>query len=137
MGFFDNIFKRGKAYSDKRTPKYACELNIEGEKYLLEEFDIDFSYDNSRRYVPVYAVFADKLSAGLDAWVTQSSRRKDGTVKFFENNEELDAGALFSMAFYDANCTGYRKNAEGEKVKTTLFLSAKRIKMLEEEVELK
>lgn len=136
MGFFSNIFKRGRAYSD-RNPKLACELIIEGQHYLLEEFDVDFSNDDGQRYVPMYAVFADKLSPELEAWITRSSHRRDGVVKFHKNNDIMEEGAVFTLVFYDAACVRYRKTTRGEKPLTTLVLTTKHIKLQEDEFEMK
>lgn len=133
MGFFDNIFKRGKAYSDKRNPKFACELTVEGQKYMLDEFDVDFDSDSGKRYIPMYAVFSEKLTPGLEAWIMQSSKRKDGTVKFYRNIDKFEEGAVFTLEFYNAACVRYQKAARADTPITTLVLAAKGIKILEQE----
>ncbi|GEM_PF-590471 len=133
MGFFDNIFKRGKAYSGKRNPILACELSIEGQRYLLEEFDMDFERSGSKRYVPFYAVFREKLSPELESWITRSSLRKDVTVKFYRNIDEMQEGALFTAVLYEAACIRYRKTTKGDDPLTTLVLAARGIRIGDEE----
>lgn len=133
MGFFDNIFKRGKAYSDKREPRYACELMVEGGRYLLDEFDMDFDCENSKRYIPMYAVFAEKLSPELETWIVKAGMRKNGTVKFYKNADEPDEGAVFTLEFYKAACIRYRKDTRGDNPATTLVLAAKGIKITDME----
>lgn len=137
MGFWDNIFKRGKAYEGKSAePKLACELFIEGERYLLDEFDMDFSTQGNDRYIPMYAVFGERLSPELEAWITRSSQRRDGVVKFFHNNDRMDEGAAFVLTFYGASCLRYRKSTRGNRPQTTLVLAAKGVKLDEQEFEM-
>ncbi len=132
MGFFDNIFRRGKAYTGKRNPMLACELSIEGERYLLEEFDMDFERGGSKRYVPFYAVFREKLSPELEAWITRSSQRKEVTVKFYRNIDEMQEGALFTVVLCEAACMRYRKTTRGDDPVTTLVLTARGIRIGDE-----
>lgn len=133
MGFFDNIFKRGKAYSNKQNPKFACELTVEGQKYMLDEFDMDFDSDSRKRYIPMYAVFTEKLSPELEAWIMKSSERKDGTVKFYRNIDKLEQGAVFTLVFYGAACMRYQKSTRADAPATTLVLAAKGVKLQEQE----
>lgn len=133
MGFFDNIFKRGKAYPDKREPQYACELEVDGKKYMLDEFDVDFDSESGKRYIPMYAVFAEKLSAELETWIMKSAGRKDGTVRFYRNSDQPEEGAVFTLTFYNAACVRYRKETRGESPSTTLVLAAKGIKIIDKE----
>lgn len=152
MGFFNKIFNRKqqantgqKDTSDKTAeekplpglrPGTVCELTVDGQKYMLDGFDLDFDRDGKGRYVPIYAVFADRLSPALESWVMRGDIRKDGQLRFYENTEKITGGAVFSMAFYNASCTGYRKTVKGEKSLTTLTLMTKRIKLLNEEYEM-
>jgi hypothetical protein len=131
MGFFDTIFRRGKAYSGSLNPGQACELTVGGEKYLLEEFDLDF--DNGKRYTSLYATFAEPLSPDLEAWITDSGKRRDGVVKFFRNGELSEKGAIFHLAFYDAVCVRCRKDTQGDTPLTTLVLAARGIRLLDDE----
>lgn len=133
MGFFNKIFNRGKVYSAKQNPKLACELSIDGGKYLLEEFDLDYDGDSEKRYVPLYVVFSDKLKPELETWITNSSKRKAGTVKFFRNTDALAESAVFTLAFYDAVCVRYQKSTRGDVPMTTLVLAARGIKILNQE----
>lgn len=136
MGFFDKIFNLGKAYSGTTAPKLACEMTIEGKKYMLEEFNLDFNTEESRRHIPMYAVFSGRIAPELDAWITRDTKRRDGVVKFFLNNDKLEQGAVFQVSFYNAVCLRYRKEAKGNVTLTTLVLSARRIKLQEEEIEM-
>ncbi|NDV64650.1 type VI secretion system tube protein TssD [Bacteroides sp. 224] len=134
MGFFSNIFNRGKAYTDKSiAPAHACEMEIDGKKHLLLEFDMDFSTATANRYIPMYAVFADKISPELESWITRSSKRKDGIIKFFRNSDNLSEGAVFTLSFSDAVCKSYKKSTRGDNPVTTLVLAAKHIKLQDEE----
>ena len=133
MGFFSNIFKRGKAYSGKNQPAYACEISIDAQKYLLQEFDVDLNKVNGDQCIPMYAVFTEKLSPELESWISYGSKRKNGTVKFFRNNDSLSEGALFTLSFSDAVCKRYRKTTRGEIPVTTLTLIAKNIKLQDED----
>lgn len=132
--FFDRIFKRGKAFYRTQNPLLACEMEIDGDKYLLEEFDLDYDGDNGKRYVPLCAVFPDKLPPELESWITNSTKRKDGVVKFYENEDSLEKGAVFSITFYGASCIRYQKTINGDKLLTTLFMAARGIKMLDQEL---
>lgn len=134
MGFFDRIFNRGKAYSAKQNPSLACELTIDGGKYLLEEFDMDYDGESDKRYVPLYAVFSDKLQPELEAWIANGGKRKEGTVKFFQNVDTLSEGAVFTLTFYDAACVRYRKTTRGDTTTTTLVVAARGIKILNQEI---
>ncbi len=137
MGFFDRIFNLGKPFSSgASTPRLACEMTIEGQKYLLEEFDMDFDTEESRRYIPMYVVFNGRIAPELEAWITQSTKRRDGIVKFFVNNEKMEQGAVFQFSFYDAVCLRYRKQSRGNVPLVTLTLAAQRIKLQEEEFEM-
>lgn len=133
MGFFSNIFKRGKAYTGKNQPAYACELSIDTDKYLLQEFDIELNMASGDQCVPMYAVFTEKLSPELESWINNSIKRKSGTVKFFRNNDKLSEGALFSLSFSGAVCKRYRKITRGENPATTLTFVAKQVTLLDEE----
>jgi len=133
MGFFANIFKKGKVYTDKIAPAYACEMEIDGQKHLLLEFDMDFSTATSDRYIPMYAVFADKIPSGLESWITRSSKKKDGVVKFFRNNDSLSEGAIFTLSFSGAVCKSYKKSTCSDNPVTTLVLTTKHIKLQDEE----
>ncbi len=113
----------------------ACELSIDADRYLLEEFDMDFDKGGNKRYVPFYAVFSEKLPPDLDSWITRSTRRKDLTVKFYRNIDEMQEGALFTLVFYDAACVRYRKAMRGDEPLTTLVMTARSVRMLEEEYE--
>lgn len=137
MGFFDWILNRNKGLPDKRDPNLACELEIGGKKYMLEEFDINFDSSSGDRYIPLYAVFGGDISPELESWITRSSKRMDGRVRFYLNNDKLDQGAIFSAAFYDAVCVKMRKSSLGETPLTTLVLSAKGIKLGNEEYRIK
>jgi hypothetical protein len=135
MGFWDNMFKLGKAYSGRREARLACELTVDGQKYMLEEFDMDFDRQSGRRYVSMYAVFGEKLSPELEAWITRNIR-KDGRVRFYRNSEQMEEGAVFDLLFHDAACVRYGKSAnDGGHPQTTLVLAARRIKLMNEEYE--
>lgn len=133
MGFFDSIFGRGKAYSDNRNPQLACELVIDGQKYLLEEFDLDFDESSGKRYVPMYAVFPGRPAPELERWINRSDIRKEGTVKFYRNSDKIDEGAEFTLSFYRAVCVRYHKEARGDVPVTTLVLAAQSIKLSDQE----
>lgn len=133
MGFFDNLFGRGKAYSANRRPRLACELTMDGNKYLLEEFDLDFEGSGEKRYIPLYAIFSDKLTPELESWINRSDIRKDGTVKFYRNNENIDEGARFTLTFYDAVCVRYQKETRGDCPVTMLVLAVQKIKLSDQE----
>ena len=133
MGFLDKIFNIGKAYAGNRSPKLACELTMEGQKYLLEAFDLDFDAKSERRYVPMYITFLDRLAPELESWITRSDKRRDGRVKFYRNVESPEEGAVFTLTFHDAVCVRYRKTAQGDEPATTLVLAAKGIKLMEQE----
>lgn len=138
MGFFSRIFNLGKPYSSgSSTPRLACEMTIEGGKYLLEEFDVDFDTESSRRYIPMYAVFSGRIAPELEAWITLGTKRRDGVVKFFVNNEKLEQGAVFQVSFHEAVCLRYRKQAKGNVPLTTLTLAAKRIQLQDSEFEMR
>jgi hypothetical protein len=131
MGFFDNIFRRGRAYGGSRTPALACELTMEGEKYLLDAFDLDLN-TTDRRYVSLYATFVDRLSPALESWITNAGKRKDGVVKFYRNVDTLSEGALFSLSFHDAVCVRYNKTAHGDESLATLVMAAQKIRVMDE-----
>jgi hypothetical protein len=134
MGFLDKIFGVGKAYSNGRNPRLACELTMDGEKFMLEEFDINFEmYHSEKQYVPLYATFLDKLSPELESWITRGYKRMDGYVRFFNNTENPDEGAVFSLSFYEAVCVRCHKFTRGEEPATTLVMAAKKIKLMEQE----
>ncbi len=133
MGFFSNIFKRGKAYSGKHQPAYACEISIDSHKYLLQEFDVELDMESIYRCFSMYAVFSEKLSSELESWISHSTKQKNGTVKFYRNNDKLSEGALFTLSFSDAVCKRYRKTTRGEIPVTTLTIIAKNIKLEDED----
>ncbi|MDR2978854.1 MAG: hypothetical protein LBV02_00180 [Bacteroidales bacterium] len=136
MGFWDNILKLGKAYSGKREARLACELTVDGQQYMLEEFDMNFDHQSVQRYISMYAVFGEKLSPELEAWISRSSQRKDGRVRFYRNSEQLEEGAVFDLMFHDTVCIRYSKSAyDNGHPQTTLVLAAKRIKLMNEEYE--
>lgn len=132
--FFDRIFGGGRVYTQKQTPALACELTIGGSKYLLEEFDIDVDIDDNKRYVPLYAVFADKLEPELDVWITNESKRMDGMIKFYKNEGKLEEGAVFTIKFDGASCIRYQKTTNADIPLTTLVLAAKAVKILDQEL---
>ena len=114
-------------------PKYACEMEVEGQKYMLLEFDIDFSTATNNRYIPLYAMFAEKISPELESWITRSSKRKSGIVKFFKNNKKMDEGAVFFLSFSDALCKQYKKTTQNGNPVTILTMITKHIKLHDEE----
>lgn len=146
MGFLNRIFKLGKPYtsgagsasssgsgSGVSVPDLACEMTIEGKKYLLEEFDVDFNTEESRRYIPMYAVFSERIAPELESWIMRDAKRRDGVVKFFANNDKFDGGAVFHLSFHDAVCLRCRKHTRGGVPFTTLVLAARRIKLQDQE----
>jgi hypothetical protein len=142
MGFFGRLFKLGKPYasgsgSGSSVPNLACEMTIEGKKYLLEEFDVDFSTEDNRRYIPMYAVFSERIAPELESWIMRDSKRCDGVVKFFRNTDKAEDGAVFHLSFYGAVCRRYRKHTRGGVPLTTLVLAARRIRLQEQEFEMR
>jgi len=140
MGFFDRILKRGKAYGERRNPALACELTLCGERYLLEEFDLDLEKETGRRYLPISLIFSGQIAPELERWIVRSSERKEGMVRFYRNKydekgSKLDEGARHTLRFYEASCIGLRREVRGETTTTTLMLSAKRISFGDEEYE--
>jgi len=138
MGFLDRIFKTGKAYEDKREPRLVCELSICGERYLLDSFDIELDREKDKRYLPISAVFSGRIAPELEGWIVRSSERRDGMLRFYRNkydekNRKADEGAVFDVRFYEALCIGIRREQRGATTTTTLLLSAKRIRVGDEE----
>jgi len=150
MGFLSRIFNVGKPYASgagsrwsagQRSgsgaglsiPDLACEMTIEGKKYLLEEFDVDFSTEGSRRYIPMYAVFGERIAPELESWIMREGKRRDGVVKFFRNTDKAEEGAVFHLSFHDAVCLRCRKHTRGGVPLTTLVLAARRLRLQEQE----
>jgi len=134
MGFFSNIFNIGKAHiANNINPNYVCEIIIDGQKHTLLEFDINFSTLGDQRHISMYAVFDEKISPELESWITRSSERKNGTVKFFLNKRELNRDALFTLSFSNAVCTRYKKITKGKLPVTILVMATKHVRLQDEE----
>lgn len=152
MGFLDNIFRKKKVTEEHSNkveektfskpavtaikPDLVCELTIDGNKYILAKLEADFDRSRQEKYIPIHMTFTEMLAPELESWITRSSMRKDGYVKFYLNSDKMREGAVFSMAFHNASCIGYSKNIEGDITKTTLEITAKGIELLREEYEM-
>lgn len=152
MGLWDNIFKRKKTdgqvvgfpqeggiIPERPVEKkniaagLVCELTMDGDKYMLKKLDVDFDRSERKKYVPVYMEFIDRPSPGMESWITRSSIRKDGCVRFFQNSEKMNEGAVFTMAFYNASCVGWSKVIKDGVPSAVLKLAVKRLELAREE----
>lgn len=114
MGFFDRLFKGKGVFEGNRNPNMVCEMTLCGEKYILNEFDINYTVgDRDKEYFEAYIAFSDPINAQTESWITRDSRKESGIVKFYRNDDSIAEGALFEIQFKDASCVNYRNSIDG------------------------
>lgn len=147
MGFFEKL-KLGRLFSGKQeAPKLIVDFIFRDNRYIIEEFDIEFKQDLDRKNKPdgevyggiITATLADEPDNWINIWMINSSERSDGQFRFLKNETKIDEGAQFNIFFEDAICIGYKKviNTMGNGLLTTLIISARIIKFGNQEFEKK
>lgn len=134
MGFWNKIFG-GKVFEDKRAPTMVCTMQLCGAEYILSEFDMNFDReDSSAEYIAAYAVFEEPINSSVESWITNSSRKESGNVRFYRNSDAMNEGALLEILFKDAACTRFRCRLIDGKELTTVTMAIPRITIAGEEL---
>lgn len=137
MGFFDRLFKGKGVFDGNRNPNMVCEMTLCGQKYILSEFDINYAVgDSDKECFEAYFVFSDPINAETESWITRSSRKETGVVKFYRNDDSIAEGALFELKFKDASCVHYRNSINGNQVVKMITITIPHIYMGGEEFEI-
>lgn len=144
MGFFDKI-RSGRLFFGKKEPSMVVQFHFKGLKYIVEEFDMDFSQDVDIKGRPdslpygglITITISDVPCESINSWIMNSCQKQDGEFRFLMNDGMIKEGALLQIGFKDAYCIDYQKimNPQGAGVLTTLAISPRIIKIGNEEFE--
>jgi len=145
MGFFDRI-RKGKLFAGKKElPTFVVRFLFRGKTYILEEFDLDFKQDINDKNRPDGEVYGGLITLTiseppgewLTAWMMNSFEKHDGEFHFFINSEKIMEGAAMQLSFKDAYCISYQQtmNPKGAGLLTTLIISPRTVKIMNEEFE--
>lgn len=145
MGFFDR-FRSGKLFfGNSKMPSLVVAFIFKGRRYILEEFDLEFSQDVDSRSRPdsdvkgglITLTLSDPPGSDLTKWMMNDLERQSGEFRFFANKAKIDEGSLLDISFNDAYCISYQKVIVpgGSGVLTTLILSAHRLQIGEDTYE--
>lgn len=133
MGLFDR-FRSGKLFFGSSTlPAIVVAFIFNGKRYILEEFDLEFSQDVDRKNRPDSDVkgglftltISEPPGSDLTKWMMSNFERQSGEFRFFVNRDKINEGSLLDIVFKDAYCISYQKTVvpNGFGVLTTLIIS--------------
>ncbi len=131
MGFWNRLFSGQKSFFEGSSPNMVCELTLCGEQYILNEFDIKLERGNE--YFSAYAVFSEDISSRVEIWITNSTRKESGVVKFYKNIDSMTEGSLFEILFYDASCISFKSHTSSREPIKTVVMTLPRLKIAGEE----
>lgn len=135
MGFFDRLFSSKGIFDGNRNPILVCELTLCGQKYILSEFDLNYDVAD-KEYFEAYVAFSDPINAETESWITRSSRKETGVIKFYRNDDSMAEGALFELKFEDASCIHYRNSTDGDQPVKMITITIPHIYMAGEEFDI-
>jgi hypothetical protein len=132
MGFFDKI-RSGRLFFGKEEPSIVVELLFKGRRYVVEEFDLDFSEEVDFKGEPeglviggsITVTVSDVPDGHINEWIMDSFRKENGEIRFLKNEGKVNEGALLHILFKEAYCTHCQKfiNPLGSGILTTLVIS--------------
>lgn len=144
MGFFDR-FRKGKLFYGKSMPILVAEFRFMKQKYILEEFDLEFKQDVNANNKPenktyggiLTLTFSEAPGQWIHLWMMNPHEKRDGEIRFLVNQEKITQGASLIITFEEAYCISYHKtlNPQGSGTLTTLIISPRKIKVGNEEFE--
>lgn len=145
MGFFEKL-KLGRLFSGKQeAPILISDFLFRGNRYIIEEFDIEFKLDVDKKNKPygetyggiITATLADEPDEWINIWMINTLEKSSGEFRFLKNDGKIDEGSLFSIIIEDAVCIGYKKiiNPMGNGLLTTLTISPRIIRIGNEDFE--
>ncbi len=146
MGFFDKI-RSGRLFFGKKEPSIVVQFFFNGKKYIVEEFDLEFSQDVDYKGKPsglsegglITVTISDVPDDNINWWMMDSFKKQDGEFRFFSNDGMIREGALLQIQFKEAYCVNYQKtlNPQGAGTLTTLVISPRYLRVGNEEFEKK
>ena len=138
MGFFEKI-RIGRLFFGKKTPTMVVEFTFKGKKYIVEEFDMDFTQEVNHKGKPdsmpegglLTVTISDTPDKSINEWITDSFTKQDGEFRFLMNDGKISESALLNIQFKDAYCVKYRKTMapQGAGTLTTLVISPRYIRV--------
>jgi len=144
MGFFERI-RKGTLFFGKKEPNVIVEFAFKGKRFVLEEFDIEFSQAVDSRNKPdgqvkggvILLAFSESSSEEINTWMLSTSQRADGTFRFLRNDGKIVEGAHLIIDFKQGYCLTYSKiiNPNGGGTLTSLEIKSKYIRIGNEEFE--
>lgn len=144
MSFFDRI-RKGTLFFGKKEPNVIVEFTFKGERFILEQFDIEFSQSVDSRNKPdgqikggeIFISFLESSPEQINTWMLSSSQKSDGTFRFLKNDGKIVEGAHLIIDFKQGYCVRYSKiiNPNGGGTLTSLEIKAKYIQIGNEEFE--
>lgn len=144
MGFFDMLRSGRLFFGQKEAPTIIVQFLFKGEKYIVEEFDLEFKQDVNEKGKPdsfpyggqMAVTFSEIPSENINTWMMNSYSVADGEIRFLKNDGMIKEGALLQLYFKEAYCINYRKimKPNGLGVLTSLVISPRIIKVGNEEL---
>jgi len=138
MGFFSKI-RSGRLFFGKKEPSIIVQMMFNGQKYIIEEFDLEFKQDVNAKGKPdsmpygglITITMSDTSQDSINDWMMDSFRKQDGEFRFLMNDGMIREGARLVIRFEDAYCVNYQKvvNPVGAGVLTTLVISPRVLKI--------
>jgi hypothetical protein len=138
MGFFDKI-RSGRLFFGKKTPSMVVQFTVKGQKYIVEEFDMDFAQDVNHKGQPdsmphgglLTVTISEAPDKIINEWMVDSYLKYDGEFRFLMNDGMIREGAVLQIQFKDAYCVNYRKtlNPQGAGTLTTLVISPRYLRV--------
>lgn len=144
MGFFDKI-RSGRLFFGKKEPTMVVHFLFNGEKYIVEEFDLEFKQgvnsegrpDSSVSGGIITVTISDSPSDAINQWMVNCYKKEEGRFRFFLNDGKMQEGSLLDILFKRAYCIDYQKviSPQGAGVLTTLVISPQYLNIGNEEFE--
>lgn len=138
------MIRNGRLFFGKReAPSILVQFLFKGEKYIVEEFDLEFKQDVNEKGKPDSFPYGGQMAITLsetpdeniNAWMMDSCSIQDGEIRFLKNDGMIKEGALMQVHFKEAYCVNFRKimNPKGSGVLTSLVISPRIVKIGNEE----
>lgn len=121
MEWLKSIF--GKKETSSNNEGIIIELVIRDEKYILEQFDIEFKRNKNRNSYHESEVYGGFITCTFDgyigkhllAWAVYGDQREDGDIRFYIRKHSLEQGATLALRFMEANCIYLNRIVNNQK----------------------
>ena len=135
----------GQVAIEGKSPDIVGELSVDGNFYLIRDFEMDFMQDTDKDNHPygipyggfIKLVFIDKPALFMKEWIISPQKRYNGEIRFYKNTSQNVENALITILFNKACCVNYEEiyNAPQKMTLVKLCICPRQIKIGNEEFE--